>query len=172
MDKMTLAAMVLFFVGVAMVALAVPNLGTEVVAEETVVTNSTRSVYGPYDLSRGSYTVWVQDFREEDEFDMWNSLLLTDDNDAYVGDWPNEVRSQTFEDMESELVGIMGNVPEGRYYLIMESEEYTGESAQAFLVKSPGTLEGFFVVTGLTLVIVAFIVFLIARKGPGEVSHG
>ncbi len=153
--------------GVALVVLAVPQLGSEVVARETVMTNDIRTMLGPHDLPRGSYTVWMEDFREDDEADQWNAYLMDEDEvDIYWGDSPEQVRTEEFKDVECELLGVVGNVPGGAYILVMETDadpNATGEVVEVFLVRSPGSVEGFMVVVGLTLVVVAVIVVVVTR---------
>ena len=167
MNKWTMVALVFLLVGAILVIMAVPQLGSEVVARETVMTNQTRTTLGPHDLPRGSYTVWMEDFRDIYEFDQWNAYLIDEDEvEMYWGDSPEEVRTEEFEGVKCELLGVNGNVPPGAYSLVMETDtdpNATGEEVEVFLVRSPGSVEGFMVVTGLTLVVVAVIVVVVTR---------
>ena len=177
MNKWTMIALVFLLVGVVLVLMAVPQLGSEVVARETVSTNATHTTLGPHDLPRGSYTVWMEDFREDYEADQWNAYLIDEDEvEMYWGDDPEEVRTEEFEGVECELLGANGNVPPGAYFLVMETDadpNATGEEVEVFLVRSPGSIEAFMVVTGLTLVVVAVIVVVVTRwpKVPDQECH-
>ena len=130
-------------------------------------TNDIRTTLGPHDLPRGSYTVWMEDFREDDEADLWNAYLIDEDEEEmYWGDPPEEVRTEEFQGVECELLGVNGNVPPGSFNLVMETDadpNATGEEVEVFLVRSPGTVEGLMVVTGLTLIVVAVIVVVVTR---------
>ena len=167
MDKWTMVAIVFLAVGAILVIIAVPQLGSEVVARETVSTNDTHTTLGPHDLPRGSYTVWMEDFSEDYAFDQWNAYLMDEDEEEmYWGDHPEEVRTEEFEGVECELLGVNGNVPPGAYFLVMETDtdpNATGEEVEVFLVRSPGSIEAFMVVMGLTHVVVAVIVVVVTR---------
>jgi hypothetical protein len=173
MEKGSAIALVILGAGFALVLLAVPSLDSEVVASEEFTVETMRPFYWNHTLPKGSYTVWFEDFRETEETGLWH-VSLERGSTEYSGDWPDEVLYQEFEGVESELIKVIGDVPEGVYVLNLEydDDDLNGTTLQVFLVRSPGTIEGFLVVTGITLMIAAVIVVLIARKRPGEVPHG
>jgi hypothetical protein len=171
MQKGMIGALMLLITGVALVLLAVPNLDTEVVASEEFIVDDYNFTLGPYDLSRGSYTVWVDTDADIDEENLRMADLVG--NTDHVGNVPEEAVFQELEGVDAELVRVIGDVPDGQYELVLicDKDELEGTTLNIFLVRSPGTLEGFLVVTGLTLVIVAVIVGLLTRKRPSGVSH-
>ena len=166
-------ALMLLAIGVALVLLAVPNMGSEVVVSEELTVVERRIFLGPYDLPRGSYSVWLEDFRDIDELGQWNAFLLDADEDVWWGGWPREVKYQEFEGVDSEMTHVIGNVPEGEYDLVLECdlEELNGTTLHVFLVRSTGTVEGVLVATGVALVVVAVVVMMITRRRPGEVRR-
>lgn len=166
MDKGIALALVLVAIGGALIIIGLSSISTDVVVNESLTVTERRIFLGPYQLPRGYYSVWLEDFREGDELGQWNAYLLTAEEDMRWGDWPDEVERRTHDGVEAERTHVLGTVPAGEYTLVLEChlEEVNGTTLRVLLVDSTEPLVEAGIGVGGILIFLAVIVVVLTRR--------
>ena len=169
MDKGMAVALISVAIGVALILVAIPHTGFEVVAGEEFTVSSARTTLGPFVLPSGTISLWFEDFREAEETHQWDTGLISAAEHSWMGTWPHEVEHRTLEGVPSEISHVFGRIPAGEYTLLLLNGDWTsinGTTIHIFFVRSTGALEGIVLSAGIALVVVGVAIFVVSRFQP------
>ena len=157
--------------GVALVLWTAPQMGSEVVESDTIDPNVEVATIGPYDLSAGTYMVWLENYREG-TLTMDRNAYLTNGDEELWDDSPLEQRTQDWDGVECELMAVIVGVPEGEWSVALENWDSewnaTQEEVRVFLVRSPSTGTFGILFLGSTIAVLGILFVLRARRPKKE----
>ena len=117
------SAVVILIIGIVLVVWSVPQMRSDVLASGSIMADESHNFVGTYYLASGPYSVWIEDYREEDEFDFYVASLVGEDHTLLAPDRPPERRTRELNGVEYELLAIFEDEYEGIYNLEIDQEE-------------------------------------------------
>lgn len=171
MEKFTKVGIAVLISGVAMVLWTAPQMGDEVVESDAIDPNVELATIGPYDLSAGTYRVWLENYRDG-PLTMDRNAYLTNGDEELWGDGPLEQRTQDWEGVECELLAHIVGVPEGEWSVALENWDTefnaTQEEVRVFLVRSPSTGTVSILFLGSAIAFLGILFVLMAGRSKKE----
>ena len=155
-----------------MILWSIPQMSPELVDSGSMMADDRYNEIGTYDLTGGPYSVWIEDYRAEDECDFYRAKF-TDEDRALVPDRPPE-QTREIEGVECELLAVFGGEFEGTYTLWIDlKQEATpgpNREVRVFFMESPGTETEAILVVGILLLIIGSLMAVIAKLLVGPPS--
>jgi hypothetical protein len=155
LDNWTKVGLVLLLSGVALLAVTIPFMGSEVVARDSVSSDSDWLEINEVDLDEGSYTIWIEDvypgFDDMDNFDAYAS----NERGAEAWGWyPDTYRTANFEGVDCEMI-VGFDLGGGVWYFGIDyynaDRLQPPQEIEVFIVRSPPDWMGALVGMGITL---------------------
>ena len=158
--------------GLALVLWTAPQMDSGVVESDTIDPNVEIATIGPYDLSAGSYEVWLENYRDEQLTLDRNAYLTDGDEELWDEDAPLEQRTQDWDGVECELLAVIVGVPEGEWSVALENWDSewnaTEEEVRVFLVRSPSMGTVGILILGSIIAVLGIVFVLRARRPKKE----
>ena len=91
--------------GLFLLALTVPEMGTELAGNGFIMVGLEKNVMGPYDLEEGHYTVWVESFYPgDDDREYFEATMYDTEGNVAEGSYIPGVRDAEIEGFDCQLL--------------------------------------------------------------------
>jgi hypothetical protein len=170
MNRLTVLGLAFLLSGGFLVIWTAPNMGSEVVGRGTIDPNDENTTLGPYDLSRGTYTFWIEDNGEGSAEGIYDIYLSYGNTDMFA-DVPEEPRTEEWEGVRCELDSVFAGVPSGFWRVEIQNFDMPTnetEEVRVFLVRSPATSTVGILALGSTLLFAGILTTVLARRPKQE----